>query len=73
MTYLYTLLVLGLVIAGGDLLYHLGRGSVPDVLKPIAGVSVKSGIDSKRVNIILWMLFALIAGAFLFFVLAFIT
>jgi hypothetical protein len=65
MTTLYGLFLSLLFVGGGDLLYHLGRGSVPDLLKPVVNVCVKSGIELKWVNVALWMLFILIAGILL--------
>ncbi len=67
MTIFYTLLFLTLVFGGGDLLYHLGAGTVPNTLKPFAHVWIKSGGSSKSFNLALWVLFALIAvSTFLF-------
>jgi hypothetical protein len=55
-------------LAGGALLSHLGAGSVPNVLKPVANVWVKSGGSPKSFSFVLWGLFALIAFAMLIFI-----
>ena len=57
------LLILMLFFAGGELLSHLGAGSVPNALKPLAKVWVKSGRSPKSFNLILWGLFVVIAVA----------
>lgn len=68
MTYLYSGLALLVFLAGGAMLYHLGSGRVPKVLKPVANVWVSAGYDPKWVNVGLWALFALLAGMMLVFI-----
>jgi hypothetical protein len=68
MTNLYGLFGLMIFLAGGALISHLGAGSVPHVLKPVAHAWVKSGGSPKSFSFILWGLFALIAFAMLIFI-----
>jgi hypothetical protein len=64
MTYVF----LFLFFAGCTLLYHLGSGRVPGVLKPLANVWVQTGYDPKWINVGLWILFAFLAVPVLLFV-----
>jgi len=57
------LFIFALVIAGGDLLLHLGAGSVPNALKPLAKMWAESGRSPKSFNLVLWGLFVVIAVA----------
>lgn len=65
---LYGMLGLLIFLAGGALLYHLGSGRVPSVMKPVADVWVRAGCDPKWINVGLWALFGLLAGAMLIFI-----
>jgi hypothetical protein len=55
-------------LAGGALLSHLGAGSVPNILKPVAHVWIKSGGSPKSFSFVLWGLFALIAFMMVIFI-----
>ena len=68
MSNLYGMLGLLVFLVGGVLLYHLGAGRVPKLLKPVANVWVSAGYDPKWVSVGLWVLFALLAGAMLLFI-----
>ena len=68
MTTLYGVFGLMIFLAGGALLSHLGAGSTPNMLKPIAHVWVKSGLSPKSFSFVLWGLFALIAFAMIIFI-----
>ena len=68
MTNLYGIVGLMIFLAGGALLSHLGAGSVPHILKPVAHVWEKSGLSLKSFSFVLWGLFALIAFAMLIFI-----
>jgi hypothetical protein len=59
----YGILFTALLTASGVLIKHLGAGSIPGALKPLAGVWVKSGYTHKSFSLILWGLFALVATA----------
>ena len=62
---IFYLVEFGLVIGAGTvLLRHLGAGTVPPRLKPLANLWVQSGRDPKWVRIFLWIVFWLIACAF---------
>lgn len=62
--------MVGLLIflAGSALMFHLGAGSVPSVLKPLSTVWVHAGYDQKWIKVGLWVLFAFLAVAMLLFV-----
>ena len=47
--------------AGDVLLYHLGAGSTPENLRPLANVWVKLGGTPVSFKVVLWVLFVLIA------------
>ena len=47
--------------AGGELLRHLGRKSVPRLLEPLASRWVESGYDARWVRRALWAVFWMIA------------
>ncbi len=68
MTTLYGIFGLMVFLAGGALLSHLGAGSVPHILKPVAYAWAKSGLSPKSFNFVLWGLFAVIAFAMLIFI-----
>ena len=51
MTNLYGMLGLVMFIVGGALLYHLGSGRVPKVLKPVANAWVSAGHNPKWVGV----------------------
>jgi hypothetical protein len=68
MTTLSGIFGLMIFLAGGALLSHLGAGSVPDMVKPIANVWVKSGLGQKSFDFVLWGLFALLAFAMVIFI-----
>jgi hypothetical protein len=53
MANLYGIFGLMIFIAGGALLSHLGAGSVPHVLKPVANVWMKSRGSPKSFSFIL--------------------
>ncbi|HEV7858517.1 MAG TPA: hypothetical protein VGO91_07795 [Pyrinomonadaceae bacterium] len=59
-----------LFYAGCSLLYHLGAGTIPSMLKPLVNMWVKEGDEAKGVNIALWLLFILVAGALLLYLVA---
>jgi hypothetical protein len=65
---LYGIFGLMVFLAGGALLSHLGAGSVPHGLKPVANVWLKSGGSPKSFSFVLWGLFALVAFAMLIFI-----
>ena len=52
-----------LILAGSALLLHLGGGSVPGRLKPLAGAWGRYGGSPESFNRFLWGLFVLIASA----------
>jgi len=58
---------LPIIVAGSILLYHLGSGSVPGALKPLAHAWVQTGYDPKWINVGMWLLFALLAASMLLF------
>jgi hypothetical protein len=66
-TALYSEFFVIIFLAGGALLSHLGGGTVPNMLKPISIVWVKSGLSPKSFSFVLWGLFALIAFTMLVF------
>jgi hypothetical protein len=68
MIYLYVAFGVLLFLAGNSLLSHLGAGSVPNTLRPLTNAWAKAGVDTKWINVGLWLLFALIAVAMLLFV-----
>jgi hypothetical protein len=68
MTTLYGVFGLMIFLAGGALLSHLGAGSLPNMLKPVAHVWVKSGLSPKSFGFVLWGLFVLIAFAMVIFI-----
>lgn len=47
--------------AGDALVYHLGAGSTPQNLKPVANVWLKLGGTPESFKVVLWVLFVLIA------------
>ena len=49
------------ISAGGVLLYHLGVGSTPENLKPLASAWVKLGGTPVSFKVVLWVLFVLVA------------
>lgn len=49
------------ISAGGVLLYHLGAGSTPGNLKPLASVWVRLGGTPESFKVVLWVLFVLLA------------
>ena len=53
---------------GSDLLYHLGVGSTPRNLKPLARAWVKLGGTPKSFKVVLWGLFVLVALSVLIFI-----
>jgi hypothetical protein len=67
-TNLYGMLGILIFLAGSSLLYHLGAGSIPNLLKPLTNVWVKTGGAPKWINAALWTLFLLVAGAMLLFI-----
>ena len=68
MTNIYGMLGLVTFLAGGALLYHLGSGRVPGVLKPVTRLWARAGHDPKWIMVGLWALFVLLAGAMALFV-----
>ena len=54
-------ILLACISAGGVLLYHLGFGSTPGNLKPLASVWIKLGGTPESFKVVLWVLFVLIA------------
>ncbi len=63
-----TILALSFIGAGDILLYHLGAGSTPKNLKPLASVWVKLGGTPESFRIVLWGLFVLVALFVLIFI-----
>ena len=65
MTDLYfTLMAIALftcISAGDALVYHLGVGSTPQKLKPLANVWVRLGGTPASFKVVLWVLFVLVA------------
>jgi|GEM_PF-2802275 hypothetical protein len=55
------LIFLSCISAGGVLLYHLGAGSTPGNLKPLASVWVRLGGTPESFKVVLWVLFVLLA------------
>jgi hypothetical protein len=62
MSSLYGIFIGMLLLAGSALLLHLGAGSVPGRLKPLADAWGKYGGSPKSLNLFLWGVFALMAG-----------
>jgi hypothetical protein len=57
----YGPIAISLFAAGGELLRHLGRKSVPRLLEPLATRWVESGYDARWVQRALWAVFWMIA------------
>lgn len=52
------------IVASVVLIQHLGSGTVPQRLQPIANLWINAGGDPRRVRLALWLLFSLLAGSF---------
>jgi len=58
---LMTIALFTCISAGDALVYHLGAGSTPQKLKPLAEVWVKLGWNPVSFRVVLWVLFVLAA------------
>ena len=61
------LVFLSFVFAGASLLFYLGAGRVPPLVRPVANAWARAGYDPKWVTLALWGVFAIIAVAFLLY------
>lgn len=59
----FTILLIWIVVTAGILLKHLGAGSVPPRLEPLARRWTSGGGNPVWINVTLWLFFFGLAGA----------